>query len=112
MIISLLQITPNQVGLPQLLLQMNETEFPDAYRQFMKDIAMELGNDTSMTDTDVESVFNLDKEISQVNPLRYIVLYIFISRIFFSIMEPQMENLSEPSNIEQWTVFRDPSILV
>jgi hypothetical protein len=91
---------------------MNETAFSDAYRQFMKDIAVELGNDTSMIDTDVDSIFNLEKEISEVNPLRHIVLYIFISRIFCSIMKRQMDNLSEDLNIQQWAVFRDQSILV
>jgi hypothetical protein len=83
----LLQITPNQVGLLYPTLYIEETGFPDAYRQFMRDIAMKLGNDTSMIDTDVDSIYNLEKEISEVNALRYTALCIFISHIFYSIIE-------------------------
>jgi membrane metallo-endopeptidase-like protein 1 len=60
----------------------NKTDVTTAYRQFMTDLATLLTNDTSAIQTDVQDIFELERNISQVIDLsRYLIIFILYSII-------------------------------
>jgi hypothetical protein len=67
----------------------------------MRDIATALASDTSMIDDDVDCIFNLEKDLAEVNLLVSIDLYIFMWYIFCSIIENQKDSLLGDSYVQQ-----------
>jgi ABC-type lipoprotein release transport system permease subunit len=60
----------------------NKTDVTTAYRQFMTDLATLLTNDTSAIQTDVQDIFELERNISQVIYLsRILIIFILYSII-------------------------------
>ncbi|CAF0789680.1 unnamed protein product [Adineta steineri] len=53
------------LGLSARSYYINETEITQAYRQYMKNIALALTNDTSIIDNDINDIFEFEKTISQ-----------------------------------------------
>ena len=54
------------LGFPQRQYYENETAITAAYRQFIRDLAKQLSNDTSLIDQDVEEIYAFEKNIAQV----------------------------------------------
>ena len=60
------QLGQGTLGLQETEYYNNETAITEAYRQFMRDLAAELSNDTSAITNDVRDMFLLEKAIAQV----------------------------------------------
>ena len=60
------QIGQGGLGLTDKDYYINDTGINLAYRQFMKDLATALTNETSAIDGDVADMYTLEKNISQV----------------------------------------------
>lgn len=54
------------MGLTDKDYYINDTDVNRAYRQFMKDLATVLTNDTSAIETDVANMYTFEETISQV----------------------------------------------
>ncbi|CAF2049942.1 unnamed protein product [Rotaria magnacalcarata] len=60
-----LVIGQSDIGLGQRQYYSNESKITIAYREFIRDLAKELSDDTSMVDTDVNEIFAFEKEIAK-----------------------------------------------
>ena len=61
-----LQVRQSDLLLRQRDFYIDETRITVAYRQLIREMAMALGNDTSMIDQDAEDFFQFEKAISKV----------------------------------------------
>lgn len=61
-----IELGQGTLGLQETEYYNNETAITEAYRQFMRDLAAELSNDTSAITNDVRDMFLLEKAIAQV----------------------------------------------
>lgn len=61
------QIAQSDLGLEQRQYYLNESKSTEAYRQFLRDLAMILANDTRMIETDVRETYEFEKKIAQVD---------------------------------------------
>ncbi|CAF3477996.1 unnamed protein product [Rotaria socialis] len=60
-----LVIGQSDIGLGQRQYYSNESKITVAYREFIRDLAKELSDNTSMVDTDVNDIFAFEKEIAK-----------------------------------------------
>ncbi|CAF0761494.1 unnamed protein product [Rotaria sordida] len=60
-----IEIGQSDLALGQKQYYANETNITIAYRQLIRELAMALGNDTSMIDQDVSDIFEFEKNISK-----------------------------------------------
>ncbi|CAF0838473.1 unnamed protein product [Rotaria sordida] len=60
-----IEIGQSDLALGQKQYYANETNITIAYRQLIRELAMALGNDTSMIDQDVNDIFEFEKNISK-----------------------------------------------
>jgi len=88
----LIQIDPSHLNLGYRRFYTQKSQVAKIYRKFIRDLVLEMTNNTSMIDADVNAIVNLEKQIAKVNLLRYPVVHIFIFHIciYYSIIEYQM----------------------
>ncbi|UJR14935.1 hypothetical protein I4U23_001917 [Adineta vaga] len=59
-----IRVSQSDLGLEQRSNYFNDTRLTTAYRQFMRDLALLLTNDTTMINQDVDDIYNFEKKIS------------------------------------------------
>lgn len=69
------------LGFPQRQYYENETAITAAYRQFIRDLAKQLSNDTSMIDQDVAEIYAFEKDIAQVRISSILYLLIILNLV-------------------------------
>ncbi len=65
----LLQIGPSHLDLGYRGFYTEGSQLAPIYRQFIRDLVLALLNNPSMIDSDVNDIFNFEKEIAKVNSL-------------------------------------------